>query len=77
MQTTAGVASSRQELKAAPGTAFSRQESPAVVRMKRFCLEFFFLYTKSLFFYFLLNSFDFIILNRQIFFSNVNTFSFS
>ena len=68
MQTTPGVASSRQELKAAPGAAFSRQESPAVVRMKRFCLEFFFLYTKSLFFYFLLNSFDFIILNRQIFF---------
>ena len=44
-----GVASSGQESLAAPGAACSRQESPAVVRMKRFCLEFFFLYTKSFF----------------------------
>ena len=68
MQTTPRVASSRQESQAEPGAACSRQESPAVVRMKRFCLEFFLLYTESFFLYFLLNSFDFIILNGQIFF---------
>ena len=42
-------ARSRQQSQAAPGAACSRQESPAVVRMKRFCLEFFFLYTESFF----------------------------
>ena len=54
MQTTPGVASSRQELKAAPGAAFSRQESTAVVRMKRFCLEFFSYILKVYFFIFYL-----------------------
>ena len=53
MQTAPGVASSRQESQAAPGAACSCQESPAVIRMKRFCLEFFFLYTKSFLVFFI------------------------
>ena len=68
MQTTPGVASSRQQSPGLASSARSRLQSPAVVRMKRFCLEFFFLYTESFFLYFSLNSFDYIILNRQIFF---------
>ena len=68
MQTTPGIARSRQESQAAPGAACSHQESPAVVRMKRFCIEFFLLIYQKFFLFFLLNSFDFIILNRQIFF---------
>ena len=68
MQTTPGIARTRQESQAAPGAACSHQESPAVVRMKRFCIEFFLLIYQKFFLFFLLNSFDFIILNRQIFF---------
>ena len=58
-------ARSRQESQAEPGAACSRQESSG---WKGFVLNFFFSYTKSFFLFFLLNSFDFIILNRQIFF---------
>ena len=39
MQTTPGVARSRQQSQAASGAASSRQESPAVVMMKRYSVS--------------------------------------